>query len=101
MLELSGGALLHIVGIAVLLVMLIHPKTRSASASSAGVAVVSFVTVVIGVAVNMLFAGGSVWDQLAFRRVSYGSYFVTLGYALALFAIYLALSKAKHSDQSK
>jgi hypothetical protein len=90
--NISAGAMLHIAGVGVLFGLLLHPRFGPKNASAAGVMVLSIGIVIIGVAINVAFSGGSTWQQLTFQHVSYGSFFVALGYALALFSIRLMLA---------
>jgi hypothetical protein len=86
--EIDG--LLHLAGALVMCIVLII-ATHRRTVSAARTAYLAFTTLALGVTYNVLFTSLTVIETVTFKQVSYGSFFISLGYALIVASAYIGI----------
>jgi hypothetical protein len=83
--DAPSARIVHVLGTLLFVAVLcVVAKPKQGVAASLSLAAVCLV---LGVGFNLFIVGGSPLEHLTFERTSYGSFFISLGYACVVYSI--------------
>jgi hypothetical protein len=93
------GSWLHVFGIAIMLVVLIRTRRELELTPVLRLIGMACLVLTLGVGYNLLAAEVTIVHSLVFREVSYGSFFISLGYAMILGTAFQLIRRAVRKPQ--
>lgn len=88
------GGVLHVAGFLFLLIVFIFFGEKPKEITLLSVIGLAIAILFLGAGYNLVFSDFTIMESIIFRRVSYGSFFISVGYALLLYVPYLAIVRS-------